>query len=189
MRQRRAECETRTIGTTTVRIFRSRRKTIAIELNRQGEVTVRVPVSMSDRQVEAFVLERQDWICRNRKRLQEAGPAPKPLEPEEIEHLKKEARPVLEKRVRYYAEKMGVQYGRIAIRHQKTRWGSCSADGNLNFNCMLMKVPPFVLDYVVVHELCHRKQMNHSPAFWTEVEKILPDYRKARQWLKNCHLV
>ena len=69
-------------------------------------------------------------------------------------------------RVKYYADIIGVTYGKITIRNQKTRWGSCSSKGNLNFNCLLMLMPPEVIDYVVVHELCHRKQMNHSKAFW-----------------------
>ena len=74
--------------------------------------------------------------------------------------------------------------GTITIREQKTRWGSCSAKGNLNFNWKLVLMPPEILDYVVVHELAHRLQMNHSAAFWAEVGKILPDYRERRQWLK-----
>ena len=80
---------------------------------------------------------------------------------------------------------MGVTYGRITIRAAKTRWGSCSGAGNLNFHWKLILMPDEVLDYVVVHELAHRKQMNHSPAFWAEVEKVLPDYRERRRWLKN----
>ena len=80
---------------------------------------------------------------------------------------------------------MGVSYGRISIREQKTRWGSCSSKGNLNFNWRLIFAPEAVLDYVVVHELAHRKEMNHSPAFYTVVESVLPDYQKARKWLKD----
>ena len=88
-------------------------------------------------------------------------------------------------RVAYYAEKLGVSYGKITLRQQKTRWGSCAANGNLNFNWLLILAPPEVLDYVVVHELCHRREMNHSQAFWKEVEKILPDYRERQKWLKD----
>ena len=80
---------------------------------------------------------------------------------------------------------MGVDYGQITIRSQKTRWGSCSSKGNLNFNCLLLLAPPEVLDYVVVHELCHRKEMNHSPRFWAEVARVMPDYKVRRKWLKD----
>ncbi len=85
----------------------------------------------------------------------------------------------------HFAPLVGVSYGRITIRNQRTRWGSCSGKGNLNFNCLLMLAPPEVLDYVVVHELCHRKEMNHSPRFWAEVARVLPDYQQRRRWLKE----
>ena len=84
-----------------------------------------------------------------------------------------------------YAPLVGVDYGRVTLRMQKTRWGSCSPQGNLNFNILLMLAPAQVLDYVVVHELCHRLEMNHSPAFWAQVERVLPDYRQRRKWLKD----
>ena len=80
---------------------------------------------------------------------------------------------------------MGVTYGRITIRNQRTLWGSCSSRGNLNFNCLLMKTPVEIQDYVIVHELAHRKHMDHSPAFWAEVEKVVPDYRERRKWLRR----
>jgi predicted metal-dependent hydrolase len=99
--------------------------------------------------------------------------------------LADEALRVIPERVRFYAPVVGVTYGRITIRNQRTRWGSCSAKGNLNFNCLLMKAPPEVLDYVVVHELCHRLEMNHSPRFWAQVERVLPDYKVSRKWLRE----
>ena len=104
---------------------------------------------------------------------------------EELEALADQALQIIPQRVAYYAEKMNVTYGRITIRNQKTRWGSCTSQGNLNFNCLLMKAPKEVLDYVVVHELCHRKEMNHSKAFWDYVESVMPDYKVHRAWLKE----
>ena len=97
----------------------------------------------------------------------------------------KKALKFIPERVEYYAELMGVSYGRITIREQKTRWGSCSCKGNLNFNWKLMLMPPEILDYVVVHELAHRKEMNHSRDFWKIVEQVLPDYQERRKRLRE----
>ena len=113
---------------------------------------------------------------------------PQPASPfteEEIRALTDKALQVIPDRVRHYAALMGVSYGRITIRNQKSKWGNCSAKGNLNFNCLLMLFPSEALDYVVIHELCHRKEMNHSPKFWAEVEKYAPDYKTQRKWLKD----
>ena len=107
------------------------------------------------------------------------------LSMDEIHALAQKAMAVLPERTAYFAAKIGVSYGGITIRNQKTRWGSCSSIGNLNFNCLLMLTPPEIQDYVVVHELCHRKEMNHSDRFWKEVEKILPDYKERKAWLKE----
>ena len=107
------------------------------------------------------------------------------LTAQDIKLLATRAKRIIPQRVRYYADIMGVTYGRITIRMQKSRWGSCSSKGNLNFNCLLMRTPDEIIDYVVVHELCHLKEMNHSPRFWAEVEKIFPDYKERRKWLKD----
>ena len=80
---------------------------------------------------------------------------------------------------------MGVSYGAVTIRSQKTKWGSCSAKGNLNFNCLLMLTPPEIIDSVVVHELCHRKEMNHSERFYRELFRVFPAYSECRNWLKE----
>ena len=95
------------------------------------------------------------------------------------------AREVLGARTGYYARKMGVTYGRISIREQKTRWGSCSSVGNLNYNWKLVLMPPGVLDYVVVHELSHIGNMNHSRRFWQRVASVLPDYQMRQRCLKQ----
>ena len=99
-------------------------------------------------------------------------------------YFRAKAKSYIPARVSYYARQMKVSYGKITIRDQKTRWGSRSSSGTLSFNWRLMLAPKEVLDYVVVHELAHIKQMNHSKAFWAEVEKITPDYKIYREWLK-----
>ena len=106
------------------------------------------------------------------------------LSRDEINELADMAMTVIPERVRYYAPLIGVTYGRITIRNQRSRWGSCSSKGNLNFNCLLMLAPPEVLDAVIVHELCHRKHMDHSDAFYAEVQRVMPSYKKWDTWLR-----
>ena len=107
------------------------------------------------------------------------------LSGEEIKALADKAVKYIPERVKYYAPLAGVDYGRITIRNQKTRWGSCSQKGNLNFNCLLMLCPAEVIDSVVVHELCHRKHMDHSKDFYNEVYRVFPEYDRWNRWLKE----
>ena len=165
-------------------LIRSDRKTIAIHITQDGEVEVRCPRRCSRREAEAFLVSKQDWIARHLKALAERPELPR-LSREALRNLAEQAAAVLPERVRQFAEQIGVSYGRITVRCQKTRWGSCSSQGNLNFNCLLMLTPPQIQDYVVIHELCHRKHMDHSPEFWAEVQQHCPDYRDCRKWLKE----
>ena len=164
-------------------ILRSRRKTIAIEITPAGQVLIRCPMRMSRKQIEGFVASKQDWICRHLARIAASPPQP-PFTEEALQEMTQWAKQVLPERVAFWADRAGVTYGRITIRRQRSRWGSCSAAGNLNFNCLLAVMPEAVADYVIVHELCHRRHMNHSPDFWADVRRILPDYETARLWLK-----
>lgn len=172
------------------KIERSARKTIGIRVNPDLSVTVKAPYFLANREIERVIREKENWIIKTADKIKAAQEALKNeeinyLTNEELEKLADEALAVIPGRVKYFSEMMGVSYGRITIRNQKTRWGSCSSKGNLNFNCLIMLAPSEVIDYLVVHELCHRKQMNHSKAFWSEVEKILPDYRQSVSWLKK----
>lgn len=174
-----------------VKIIRSNRKTVAIQVNSDLSITVRAPHFASEKDIEKILMKKEAWISKHieeiktRKKRFESESTDK-FTPEKIKLLADKALEVIPMRVEYFANIMGVTYGNITIRNQKTRWGSCSSKGNLNFNCLLMLV-----DYVVVHELCHRKQMNHSKAFWLEVEKVLPDYKESIEWLKEegCQLM
>lgn len=173
-----------------VTVIRSNRKTVAIQVNSDLSVTVRAPRSVSEKDIEEILKKKEAWISKHIEKIKEtkerfeAEPTEK-LTCEKVIALADEALKVIPERVEYFAKVIGVTYGKITVRNQKTRWGSCSSKGNLNFNCLLMLAPPEVLDYVVVHELCHRKQMNHSKAFWLEVEKVLPNYKEVRRWLKE----
>lgn len=174
-----------------IEVIRSKRKSIAIEISADLKIKVRVPMRTSEYRIRQVLCEKEEWIRKHlqmmRQRKENVFGVQKPQQytEAEIKRLAEEAKRVIPERVSYYAKQMGVSYGRITIRNQKTRWGSCSQQGNLNFNCRLMKMPAEILDYVVVHELCHRRQMNHSRLFWNEVEKALPDYQVRKLWLKE----
>lgn len=165
------------------RWIRSRRKTIAVQVQENGEVLVRSPLSVSQRTVEKFLKDKKEWIEEHQRRAYIRQSRQVSVTDEMRAEGIAKAKKLFPERTAYFAERMGVTYGRITIREQKTRWGSCSSKGNLNFNWKLVLLPPELLDYVVVHELAHRKEMNHSPAFWKVVEEILPDYRERRKAL------
>ena len=176
------------MGREDFEIIRSNRRTISLEITPAGQVLVRAPRFMPEAEIRAFVESKSSWLMKHLQKkeqdieaLQEEGC----FSERDIKRLEQLAKQVIPEKVAYYARIMGVTYGRISIRRQKTRWGSCSREGNLNFNCLLMMAPPEVLDYVVVHELSHRLEMNHSARFWAQVEKVMPEYRVPRKWLKE----
>ena len=163
-------------------VIRSRRKTVAIQVTIDGKVLVRCPLRTKDADIQRLVNSKAEWIARHLAAL----PAPEaPFTPEALADLTRRAKDFFPRRVAYWAQRMGLQYGRITIRHQHSCWGSCSGKGNLNFNCLLMLAPENVTDYVIVHELCHLVQHNHSKAFWDLVAQTVPDYAVCRQWLKS----
>lgn len=169
-----------------IEIKRSNRRTLSLEVTADSRVIVRAPFSVSGQEIERFVRDREEWLLQSLEKAAERRQRKasyRSLTQAELEELAQRAAESFPQKVRYYARQAGVTYGRITIRHQRTRWGSCSATGNLNFNCLLMLAPDKVQDYVVVHELCHRKEMNHSKRFWQEVERIMPDYRVHKKWL------
>ena len=157
-------------------LIRSRRKTLSVEIKPDGRIIVRAPMRYPKREIERFLLEKSEWIRVHRARIlkrqeqQEAYPIPA-LTDAQLRDLKRRAAKVIPGRVQYFAPLVGVDYGRISIRSQKTRWGSCSTAGNLNFNCLLLLAP--------------RKEMNHSPRFWAEVGRVLPDYKASKKWLRD----
>ena len=171
-------------------IIRSKRKTYGISVAPGGKVTVRIPLRGSERFAVSMAEEKTEWIATTVRKMQAVEHRPSQTEKTPYERrleapYRQAAKEYIPKRVAFFAGELGVTYGTITIRDQKTRWGSCSSKGNLSFNWCLILAPPKVLDYVVVHELCHRREMNHSPRFWALVESIMPDYPARRQWLKN----
>ena len=165
-------------------VIRSSRKTVAIQILPSGQVVLRCPRRMSAARIQSFVESKRDWIQAHLERIA-AEPAVQPFLPEDLERMKQAAKADLSARAERFSRQLGLEYGRVTVRAQRSRWGSCSAGGNLSFNCLLMEAPEPVRDYVVVHELCHRAHMDHSAAFWAAVGQALPDYGKSRQWLKQ----
>ena len=154
--------------TKPIELIRSKRKTICIEITPDARVIVRAPRQASINDINRFIGEKADWIDKHLRRMEErqkelAQSPHRELTSQEIRLLTTKAKLIIPQRVRYYANLMGVVYGRVTIRMQKSRWGSCSAKGNLNFNCLLMRTPDEIIDYVVVHELCHLSGMK-SPS-------------------------
>ena len=171
-----------------IEIVRSRRKTMTAEIGTDGRVTVRAPMRMPVADIKSFLTDKASVIEKHvLKRLAENNKLSetRPFTQAEISKMADMATGIIPRRVEYFARLMGVTYKRITIRNQKTRWGSCTAEGNLNFNCLLVMTPPEVLDSVVVHELCHRKHLDHSKEFYADVYKVFPDYDRCSKWLKE----
>ncbi len=172
-------------------LIRSSRKSYSISVSPDAQITLRVPMYTTDKEIQHLLIEKRLWIIT---RYLEALKHQQELPVSDLTDTQRAAlerryidaaKEYFPKRAAYYQQYTGGTYHRISIRDQKTRWGSCSAKGTLSFNWRLMLAPPAVLDYVVVHELCHLTHMNHSKAFWALVESVCPDYRTHRRWLKE----
>lgn len=176
------------IGEYNVEVRRSKRKSAAIKITADMQIVVYVPLYVSDNEIERMVISKSKWIDEHMLKVQSTIDERSKLEKitfEQVKELADQAVEYIPKRVKYYAEKENFIYNKITIKNLVSRWGSCSTKGNLNFNCLLMLTPDYVIDYIVVHELCHLREMNHSEKFWAEVEKIMPDYQRAELWLKQ----
>lgn len=162
-----------------------RGKGLRIAVRQDGTVVLSlprwVPVSIGKK----FLLRKKDWILAAKKKIQDLPPRllNQGGHEEYVAH-KEAARQCITERVQYFQVIYGVRYHRLSIRNQKSRFGSCSAQGNLSFNYRLLFLPPHLRDYVVVHELCHLKEMNHSRRFWALVAETIPDYREKKRELQ-----
>lgn len=214
------------------KIIRSKRKTIALVVQANGELLVRAPQRATKRQISALLEKHADWIVKKQaevKARQVTKPSRQFVDGEKFFFLgeeysleivnvnkpkldlsrnfqlaksmqseakavfeywyKKEARHIFNQRIAYYAEKHGFDVKQVKLSSARTRWGSCSSKGYINLTWRLVMMPMPIIDYVVVHELCHLREANHSKAFWAQVAAIMPDYKSRRRWLKeNGHL-
>lgn len=166
-------------------IIRSRRRTVALEVTREGRVLVRAPLHMPQSEIERFVACHTAWLARAREKVAARQAAHPPLTQPQTEALRRRAEEYLPGRVAHYASLMGVTPASVRITAARTRFGSCSGKNGLCFSLYLMQYPAEAIDYVVVHELAHIRHHDHSAAFYAEVAQIMPDYRQRMKLLKE----
>lgn len=182
--------------TLCIPIIRSKRKTLALQVTGNSDVIVRAPQQITRREAELFVQKNAEWIKRTRREMELRCERQKEMAEEyripDYTSLtpmeKNKIRRHIMERLKLYAPQMGVKFARVTVRDQKTRWGSCSSKGNLNFNYRLHYLPQELMDYVVVHELAHRIHMNHSREFWEVVAAFDADYKEHRKRLKEIRI-
>lgn len=167
-----------------INLIKSNRKTFCLEIKERGVLIVRAPKSASKKDIMAVVEKHRNWIEKKIYEIPVVDESDK-FTAEELAQMVEDTKKKLSVMIPKYSLSMGVNPNRITIRNQRTRWGSCSSKGNLNFNCLLSLVPERVMEYVVVHELAHLIEMNHSKRFWKIVEEIIPDYKEQKRWLKE----
>lgn len=174
-------------------LVKSRRKTIGMEVKAGGEIIVRIPGHFPVHSVDAFLEDKKEWIynayLRQKDKVSLSQTRKEEKSDPRLSYLEKKyrdaAKRYLYERVEYYTQITGDAYSGIRIADQKTRWGSCSSNKTLSFSWRLMLAPPRVMDYVVIHEVCHLRHMNHSKDFWRMVASLDPDYKEHRKWLKE----
>lgn len=164
-----------------------RAKYMRIAVYPGGSVVVTVPTGQSLGKTEYFIQQKSRWILT---KLLQFGKSTKPIidsrgSKSDFQNYKLRAREIVSERVGVLNFNYNFSYNRISIRNGKTRWGSCSRKGNLNFNYKILFLPPSVRDYIITHELCHLKEFNHSKGFWALVARTQPNYKQIRHQLKS----
>ncbi len=175
----------------------TRAKRLGLTVHPDGRVVITKPARTSLKAMETFVEKHTQWIAdtqeKFRKRLErqkksgiELVALPRPRKGSAMyKEARKAARILVTERLEHFNQAYGFRYGTLSIRDQKTRWGSCSAAGNLSFNYRIVFLPTELQDYVVVHELCHTKEHNHSEKFWAQVGRTLPNHTQLRKELRT----
>ncbi len=167
-----------------------RTRSVRLSVYPDGRVTVSAPRFVSLRRIQQFVESRAEWIGERMDVFRARGVSmidPARAKTSYLEH-KEAARILVHDRLAYLNQVYGFSYKKVFIKNQKTCWGSCSKKGNLNFSYRLLFLPPRLVDYVIVHELCHLQEMNHAPAFWKLVSRVCPAYMELRRELRGYAL-
>ena len=161
-------------------------KRVSIRVGVGGKVTVSAPLRVPKFFIERFVKEKADWIEGAKKQIKKKeAEQDTRIQFPSFESSKARAKKLLVERARYWADQYGVKFERLSIKRAATRWGSCSSKGNLNFHYRLYFLPEELREYVVVHEICHLLEMNHSRAFWKQVERTMPAWKTYKRQLQK----
>ncbi|MDD5382874.1 MAG: DUF45 domain-containing protein [Candidatus Margulisbacteria bacterium] len=157
---------------------------MALIITAEANLVIRAPLHLPDEAIDRFIEQKKKWIERQMARLT-ARPRPIVLTEEERAGWVLIAREKIVERCRYFSELTGYRPVAVKITSARSRWGSCGAKGSINFSWRLAMSPPQVIDYVVVHELVHLVEPNHSPNFWRRVAEVIPDHKLHRRWLRE----
>lgn len=174
------------------KIIRSKRRTIALQIGRDAFLIVRAPLKTPDQAISEFVELKRSWIIKNQAIIRERNLLkPKWEISDRIrKHLKKKAKAFFIERTQYHALRLGIEYEKVKITSGMGNWGSCRGRGRLIFNWRLILAPPQIIDYVIIHELIHIIERNHSRRYWNKISSIYPNYQSCKKWLKqNGHLL
>lgn len=172
----------------------ARAKRIILTVHPDGSIVVTKPARVSLKVAEAFIRKHQEWIEAVREKFRNHVAKQRPDQitlprPRKnsiaYKEARKAARILVTERLKHFNALYGFTYGTLSIRDQKTRWGSCSANGNLSFNYRIIYLPEALQDYIVVHELCHTKEHNHSEKFWNEVANAFPNHAALKKELRT----
>jgi len=175
----------RPVGEIIMKITRTNRKTIAIYIRKNGEVEVRAPYRVSDKKIQEFVKEKQEWIIKTQHKLKQKAQNKQTLSAQEKTKLISQANEYIPGRVLTLSKQFNLPITKIKITSAKSYWGCCNIKNEVSFSWRLMLATPKTIDYVIIHELVHTKHHNHSKKFWQEVEKIMPEYKKYKDELKQ----
>ena len=163
-----------------------RAKRLRLAIYNNGNLVVTAPSHLSLKVVEKFIREKANWIIKkldyfknNPRQVLTKGTR------QEYLKYKKQALSLVQTRLAYFSKIYNFKFNKLSVRNQSTRWGSCSKQGNLSFNFKIALLPDKLADYIIVHEMCHLKEFNHSKKFWNLVQQIIPDYLKLRRELKR----
>lgn len=159
-------------------LVRSKRKSVAIQVDADCNITVRAPLRLSQKEIDKILLEKKSWLEKTLVSQLEKRKEIKEYSDEDIKILREKAKNIIPLKVKYYAEIMDVEPESVKINSAKKRYGSCSGTNNLNFSLYLMDKDERFIDYVVVHELAHIKHHNHSKDFYKFIEQFMPDYKE-----------